>query len=183
MRISRFNARKVAYSGLFLALALIVSLVESALPPIIPVLPYAKVGLSNVVLLACFLLIGPVEGYIVLILRCFLSAVFAANLGSMIWSVPAALVSYTVMVLLYYTKFFSVAGLSVIGGMIHNFIQILVATFVVGASCFYYLPYMLLAGFLAGFVTGIVCHFIVISMKDRLKINNLKSEEYRREER
>lgn len=181
MKLSRFTSRKIALSGLFLALALIVSLIESSLPPIIPALPYAKIGFGNIVLLACFMLIGPVEGYIVLILRCFLSSVFAANMASLIWSMPAAFVSYTVMVLLYKTKIFSTTGLSIIGGMFHNFVQILVATLVIGSSCFYYLPYMLLAGFLAGFVTGIVCHYIVIVLKDKYVIDNYKSVEYFRE--
>lgn len=183
MKLSRFTSRKVAYSGLFLALALIVSLIENALPPIIPALPYAKIGLSNIVLLACFLLIGPIEGYVVLILRCFLSSVFAANMSSMIWSLPAALVSYTIMVILYYTKIFSTCGLSIIGGMIHNLIQIVVASFVVSSSCYFYLPYMLLAGFLAGFVTGIICHFVYESFKNKFSIKNIKSEEYVREVR
>ena len=64
---AKFNAKKVAIAGLFLALALIVSLIESYLPPIIPVLPYAKIGLGNVVLLACFLCLGVWEGYVVLV--------------------------------------------------------------------------------------------------------------------
>ena len=45
-------SRRIALSGLFLALALIVSLVESLIPPVVPALPYAKLGLGNVVLLA-----------------------------------------------------------------------------------------------------------------------------------
>ena len=97
---SKFTTRRVALCGLFLALALIVSLIESYIPPIIPALPYAKIGLGNVVLLACFLLLGVWEGYIVLVLRCVLSAVFAANTASLIWSLPSALVAYTLMVLL-----------------------------------------------------------------------------------
>ena len=51
-------SRRLALSGLFLALALIVSLIENLIPPIVPALPYAKLGLGNVVLLACFLLVG-----------------------------------------------------------------------------------------------------------------------------
>ena len=112
---SKFTTRRVALCGLFLALALIVSLIESYIPPIIPALPYAKIGLGNVVLLACFLLLGVWEGYIVLVLRCVLSAVFAANTASLIWSLPSALVAYTLMVLLSKTRLFSTCGLSIVG--------------------------------------------------------------------
>ena len=80
----KFTTRRVALCGLFLSLALIVSLIASYIPPIIPALPYAKIGLGNVVLLACFLLLGVLEGYIVLVLRCVLSAVFAENTARLI---------------------------------------------------------------------------------------------------
>lgn len=153
-----------------LALALIVSLVESYIPPIVPVLPYAKLGLGNVVLLACFLLVGVFEGYAVLVLKCLLSAVFAGNFSMLIWSLPSALVAYTAMVLLSKTKIFSTTGLSIAGGMLHNFTQILVATIVVGTSVFFYLPYMLLAGGIAGLVTGIVCHFAVEGLKSKIAL-------------
>ncbi len=160
------GVKKVALSGIMLALALIVSLVESMIPPIVPMLPYAKLGLTNVVLLACFLLVGVWEGYIVLVIKCVLSAVYAGNVSMLLWSLPSALVAYTVMVLLSKTKIFSITGLSVAGGMLHNFTQIVVATAVVGKSVFFYLPYMLLAGGVAGLLTGIICHFAVKGVKD-----------------
>ncbi len=177
---SRFTTRRVAYGGLFLALALIVSLVESYIPPIIPALPYAKIGLGNVVLLACFLLLGVWEGYIVLVLRCVLSAIFAANAASLIWSLPSALVAYTLMVLLYRMRLFSTCGLSIAGGITHNLMQICIASIVVSNGVFLYLPYMMLAGALAGFVTGVLCHFVVAALKGRLSVD-LGQYEYHRE--
>lgn len=178
MRMSTFTAKRIALSGLFLALALIVGLIENLLPPIIPALPYAKLGLGNVVLLACFLLVGVWQGYIVLLLRCFLSAVFAANFSQMLWSVPAALVAYTAMVLMSKSEFFSTTGVSVAGAMLHNAMQILVATLVIGESVLVYLPYMLVAGFVAGFATGIVCHFVVEGLKNKTRLPSVKNEEY-----
>ena len=177
---TRLSTKRVALCGLFLALALIVSLIESFIPPIIPALPYAKIGLGNVVLLACFLLLGVWEGYIVLVLRCLLNAVFAANMASLIWSLPSALVAYTIMVLLAKTHMFSICGLSVAGGIVHNLVQICVASIVVSSGVFAYLPYMMLAGAIAGFVTGILCHFIVVSLKDKLNVK-VDSYEYHRE--
>ncbi|MBQ9276367.1 MAG: Gx transporter family protein, partial [Clostridia bacterium] len=58
MRLTSFTAKRIALSGIFLALALIVGVLENLLPPIVPALPYAKLGLGNVVLLACFLRVG-----------------------------------------------------------------------------------------------------------------------------
>ena len=153
--------KKIALSGLFLALALIVSLLESLLPPIVPALPYAKLGLGNVVLLMCFVLVGVREGYCVLLLRCLLAAVFAGNFSSLMWSVPAALAAYTAMYLLYKTRFFSTVALSAVGGMVHNAVQMAVGIGVAGSAVAAYLPYMLVAGGVAGVATGIVCHFVL----------------------
>lgn len=160
----KLDTKKVALSGILLAFALILSLLENMLPPIVPALPYAKIGLGNIVLLACFFLVGVGEGYIVLVLKCVLAALFSGNMSMLIWSLPAALTAYTAMVLLAKTKLFSVTGLSMAGGMLHNLMQILVATLVVGTSVFYYLPYMLLAGGIAGFVTGVGCHFALYAV-------------------
>ena len=178
MRLTSFTAKRIALSGIFLALALIVGVLENLLPPIVPALPYAKLGLGNVVLLACFLLVGVWQGYVVLILRCFLTAVFSGNFSAMLWSVPAALVAYTAMVLLSRSEFFSTTGVSVAGAMLHNAMQILVATIIVGQSVVVYLPYMLVAGFIAGFVTGIVCHFVVEGLKNKTVLPSVKNEEY-----
>ena len=153
--------KKIALSGLFLALALIVSLLESLLPPIVPALPYAKLGLGNVVLLMCFVLVGVREGYCVLLLRCLLAAVFAGNFSSLMWSVPAALAAYTAMYLLYKTRLFSTVALSAVGGMVHNAVQMAVGIGVAGSAVAAYLPYMLVAGGVAGVATGIVCHFVL----------------------
>lgn len=153
--------KRIALSGLFLALALIVSLIENLIPPVIPALPYAKLGLGNVILLACFLLVGVGEGCVVLVLKCFFAALFSGNFSMLIWSLPAAAVAYAAMVLLSRTRLFSVTGLSVAGGMLHNMTQILVSMAVVGEAVVAYMPYMLLAGGLAGVVTGVICHFVV----------------------
>lgn len=175
----RLSAKRVALAGIFLALALIVSLIENVIPPLIPALPYAKIGLGNIVLLACFLMLGAVDGYVVLILRCFLNAVFAGNIASMAWSLPSALVAYMVMVILCKSKFFSVCGVSVVGGTMHNLVQILISMILVGSGVVVYLPYMALAGALAGFVTGIVCYFITKAISPRLSFG--KEYVYKRE--
>ena len=164
--------KKIALSGLFLALALIVSLLESLLPPIVPALPYAKLGLGNVVLLMCFVLVGVREGYCVLLLRCLLAAVFAGNFSSLMWSVPAALAAYTAMYLLYKTRFFSTVALSAVGGMVHNAVQMAVGVGVAGSAVAVYLPYMLVAGGVAGVATGIVCHFVLaVAERGNLAVN------------
>lgn len=163
----KIDTRKIARCALMLAASLIISLIENMLPPLVPVLPYAKLGLSNVVLLACFLTVGFKEGFLVLILRCLLNAVFSGNYSALLWSVPSSLASYILMAFMIRLKIFSVAATSATGGMTHNLTQILVAAAIIGDSVFLYLPYMLVLGGLAGLFTGVCCHFC-LATADRL---------------
>lgn len=158
---------KIAKLGLFLAIALILSLVENMLPPLLPILPYAKLGLSNVVLLATLLILGVSEGYIVLLLKCLLMAVFSGNFSVLLWSLPAGFVAFSTMTILRSLKIFSVPGMSVAGGIMHNVVQIIVASLIIGKSVYVYLPYMMLAGGVAGFFTGIACHFLVLALNKK----------------
>ncbi|HKL94784.1 MAG TPA: Gx transporter family protein [Clostridia bacterium] len=150
-----------------MAVALIVSLVENMLPPLMPILPYAKLGLSNVVLLAVLMLFGIPEGYLILVLKCVIIAVFSGNFSILLWSLPAGLLAFSTMVLLKNLKIFSITGMSVAGGIVHNVVQILVASYIIGKSVFIYLPYMMLAGGLAGLFTGICCHFLVVAINKK----------------
>lgn len=156
---------KIAKLGLFLAIALILSLVENLLPPLLPILPYAKIGLSNVVLLAILLILGIPEGYLVLVLKCLLMAVFSGNFSVLLWSLPAGLVAFSTMAILRQLKIFSTTGMSAAGGIVHNVVQIVVASILIGKSVYVYLPYMMLAGGLAGLFTGICCHFLVKTLR------------------
>lgn len=159
--MKKYPAKKVALAGLFLAHALIVSLLESLIPPLVPALPYAKLGLANAVLLACFLLVGAGEGFVVLLLKCLLAAVFSGNFAALAWSVPASLAAYAVMIAMCKARIFSITAVSAVGGAVHNAVQIAVGMAAAGAAVAVYLPYMLLAGAVAGVVTGVLCHFAV----------------------
>ncbi len=169
--MSEKKSARVAKLGLLLAVTLILALVENMLPPVIPVLPYAKVGFSNLAILAVLLLFGVREGYLILSLKCLLVAVFSGNYVALLWSVPAGFISFSVMVALRYCKIFSITGISAAGGITHNFVQIVVASIVVGKSVFFYLPYMILAGSVAGVFIWICCHLLIVSIqKTSIKI-------------
>ena len=61
------------------------------------------------------------------------------------------------MLLLKKTKKFSVYGVSVAGGVSHNIGQILVAIVVLNNKLImYYLPFLLIAGVVAGIATGML---------------------------
>lgn len=174
MKTKKISVKKIANLGLMLAVSLIISLIENALPPLVPIMPYAKLGLGNVILLFCFLLIGVWEGYLLLVLRCLFTAVFSGNYAALLWAFPAGLIAYTVMALMISCKKFSVPATSAMGGMLHNFVQILVASVIIGGSVFYYLPYMLVIGALCGLFTGFVCHFVSLAVCGKFGLKNYR---------
>ena len=170
------TAKKIANVGLLLAVALIVSLVENMLPPLVPVMPYAKLGLGNVVLLFCFLLVGWREGGLILILRCVLMAVFSGNYVALLWSLPSGIVAYCIMIFMIKSKLFSVPATSAMGAMAHNFTQIIIASVIIGNSVFGYLPYMLLLGGLCGLFTGLACHYLSLALGGKFGLKEYTSK-------
>lgn len=170
MKNSR-RLHELARLGVLLAFALIISIIESYIPPVVPVLPYAKLGLANVVVFATFIICGVWQGYAVLLLKCLLGAVFAGNLSMVIYSIPAGVLSYTLIILLFQTRFFGVTMLSVLSAIVHNLVQLAVATAVVGKSVWIYLPYLALAGAVAGLVTGVALHYLIKMLPPKVLVD------------
>lgn len=157
------SVRRIVRLALFTAVALIMSLVESALPPLLAFAPGAKMGLSNVVTVLAFILLGYSDAYIVLVLRCVLGSVFGGNIAALMYSLPAGLISLTVQILLYRFLFpkVSLMGISFCGAVLHNVVQITVACLIASTNLFALLPLMLLASVIAGLFVGIVAYFVI----------------------
>ena len=77
--------RRIALLSLFTAIALILSLVDSALPPLLPV-PGVRLGLANVVTLILLFAVRSRDAFLVLILRIILASVFAGQGMSFLYS-------------------------------------------------------------------------------------------------
>ena len=131
---------RVAYFGVFTALALIFSYVETLIPINFGI-PGVKLGLANLVIVIALYKMKLTEVYLLSVVRVLLSG----------------FLSLTVMALLKKSKGFSVMGISVAGGVFHNVGQLIVAMLVVETfSVSYYFPVLLVAGLITGLVIGIV---------------------------
>ena len=158
---------KVAYLGIFLALALICSYVESLIPFYFGI-PGVKLGLTNVVIVLLLYCVGTKEAFCVSVLRIVLAGFLFGNMFSILYSLAGGVLSFLVMVLLKRTGKFSVLPVSVSGGIFHNIGQIAVAALVVeNYNIFYYLPVLLIAGFLTGFLIGIAAKETIVRVGDR----------------
>ena len=148
------KAITVALYGLLIALAMVLSFVETMIPIPIPV-PGIKLGLANLVTVVGLYLIG-IPGTIALI-RIVLVGLSFGNPYSMIYGLSGSFLSLFVMAVLKKTGKLSQVSISVLGGIAHNIGQITFAAVIVQTpGVFYYLPFLLAAGCIAGTLIGIV---------------------------
>lgn len=153
--------RKIAFLGLSITLAMILSFVESQIP-VFTTIPGMKVGLPNLVMVFLLYRAGWKETVIVSLIRAFLVALLFGNLQSLIFSISGAVLSLTGMILLKKTGLFSPIAVSVTGGVLHNVGQIIAACLWTGTvQIAYYLPALLVSGVCAGIAIGLIAGFLL----------------------
>ena len=159
-RVSGLN-RKVAYYGIFAALAILMGYVESAIPMPVPI-PGFKLGLSNIVVLLCMYVMGVKEGFYISIVRVIISALLFRGFVGLWYSMAGAVLSYAVMAFLIRFKSVSAIGISVAGGVAHNIGQIIVAVIILGRGVVIYLvPVLMISGVVTGIIIGIITKYCV----------------------
>ena len=147
---------KVAYFGVFTALALIFSYVETLIPINFGI-PGVKLGLANLIIVIALYTMRLREVYLLSIVRVLLSGFIFGNYFSIIYSLAGGLLSLTVMAVFKRKDGFSIMGISIAGGVFHNVGQLIVAMLVVETfSVAYYVPVLLIAGMITGLLIGIV---------------------------
>ena len=159
--------KKVAYLGLFLGLGLVCSYLES-LVPIGFGIPGIKLGLTNVVVILLMYCIGAKEALVISLLRIFLIG-FLFNPASILFSLAGGLLSFILMYLMKRTNLFKCLSVSLVGGISHNIGQIIVASVIVeNYNILFYIPVLLVAGIITGFLIGIVSQEIIIRLENSI---------------
>lgn len=147
---------RTAYFGVFTALALIFSYVETLIPIQLGI-PGAKLGLANLVVVIVLYKMDWKEALLLSVVRIVLSGFLFGNLFSIIYSLAGGILSLAVMAAIRKDKGFSVIGVSMAGGVCHNIGQLIVAMIVVQTyQVGYYLPVLLIAGLATGMLIGVI---------------------------
>ncbi len=155
------SAKKMAYFGMFVALAFIFSYVE-AIFPISIAIPGIKLGLANIVVLIVLYAYGSKEAFAISIVRIILIALTFSNTFTMIYSLAGGLLSWATMSLFKRWDKFSIIGVSVVGGVSHNIGQLFVAALLIQtSSLIYYLPVLIIGGIVTGVIIGILSKSIL----------------------
>ena len=140
--------------ALLVAVALIFSYVEILLP--LPIfLPGMKAGLANVVTLFVLYRLSLRDAVLCSVLRILLASLLFGSVVSLAYSLAGAACSLLGMHLA--RKWFSPVGVSVIGGVLHNLGQLMVAICLVQTTALgWYFPLLLLFGISAGILVGVL---------------------------
>ncbi len=162
------KVRNLTRCALFASVALIIFIVESHIPPIIPV-PGFKLGLANVVTLAAMYVLGRKEAFWILTVRIILGNMFSGQLMSMLYSFCGGYLCFGITALLK-NRFGSntVWALGVIGAIFHNIGQTLCAYFFFeSGAIFYYGAVLCLAAVVTGIFTGLCAQFTIKYFKEK----------------
>lgn len=173
------KARKVALTGMLLALALVLSYLESFLTPLLGLMPAMKLGLSNVVVMFALLMLGRSTALTLAVLKAlfaFLTRGATAGLLSLCggvcsWAVLATLLALPLPVTGY--------QFSVCGAIAHNIGQLAAACVVVGsAMALGYAPVLLVSSLATGFCTCLISKIIFPALQRIFSMKNVKKNPF-----
>lgn len=163
MRSQDSPARRLTLCAVLIALALGLSLIDTAVSSLLAFIPGFKLGLANIVSLFALGAMGLPWALLVSAARCFLGAVFAGQTTMFLFSILGALGSLLVMRLLI--RRLSIVKVSTAGGICHNLMQLVAAgIFTATPSLIYYLPVLICLGTITGFCLGILCALVFIRL-------------------
>lgn len=163
---------KMIFLSLLVSIGLALSVLESTIPlPII--VPGAKLGLSNMVILVTLIVFGFKEGLIVGILKSIVLVLVTGSISSLFYSLSGAILSCIAMYIAYkyFLNIFSLIGVSIFGAVAHNFAQVTVAVLMMSNSRIYsYLPVLLLTSLFTGYFVGLSSTYISKNLEKSFKI-------------
>ena len=167
------KTQRLVIVSLFFAVALIIAVVESSLPPIPGTIPGVKFGFSNIAVMYVLFFVGKKEAYAVAIMK----AVFVFSTRGFVaatLSLTGGLLSITVMVLLLliFKDKISYLVLSISGAVFHNIGQLVAVSLIyTNFYLLYYFPVLLVAGVIAGVATATLLK-VIMPVFQRLRLNN-----------
>ena len=159
-RSTSSKTKRVAIASMFAALALIFSYIEVLIPLPVPI-PGVKIGIANLVIIIALYRLNFKYAFTINMVRIVIAGLLFSGVFGMIYSFAGGILSIIVMYLLYRTKKFSMVGVSMAGGVMHNLGQLLTACLIMETpSLMSYFPVLLFSGLVSGIVIGIVAYFV-----------------------
>lgn len=157
----REKTRRIALSGLLVALMLVLGYIESLIP-VMPGVPGVKLGLSNGVLIFAIYMLDIPTAFALMVVKVVLSGLMFSGVSAMIYAFAGGLLSMIVMALLSRVKGAHVVTVSMMGGVFHNVGQVAAAMITLGTpSLLYYMAILMGVGLLTGAATGVAANVVM----------------------
>lgn len=166
-RDSKNQARKVAFSGMLFALAIVLSVIEGIVTPALGLPPGIKPGLANIVVMYALFTMGAGQAAMLVMLKSFF-VFLTRGAAAAALSLAGGFCSLLIMLLLLWgtRKQASYLILSVAGAITHNMGQLAMAALWLGtAVSFAYTPVLILAGIGMGTVTSLTLKAILPTLQ------------------
>ena len=159
------KTKKLVTLAVTISVAMILSFVESRIPAFVAI-PGVKVGLANIAVIFALYKMGWREAIVVSVIRVLLVALLFGSVVSLAYSIAGAVISLSLMILLKKLGIFTEVAVSVVGGITHNIGQILIAFLLLETKVvFYYLPFLLVSGVIAGIAVGVASALLIKRIK------------------
>lgn len=138
------------------AFSLIIYVLESEIPPIVPI-PGVKLGLANVITLFAMSTIGVYNAFIVLMIKIFLGSLFTGTVVSFAYSFFGGMFCFIAEWLMHkIVSHEQLWAISITGAIFHNIGQIAVATVLLGTEkIIWYLAVLIPVAIITGAFTGV----------------------------
>ena len=164
-RTNREMTRRVAVSGLLIAMMLVLGYVESLIPAVSGV-PGIKLGLSNGVLIFAVYMLDLPTAWVLMVLKVTLSGLLFGGFNTIMYALAGGVLSMIAMSLLSRVRGMHPVTVSMAGGVSHNVGQVLVAIAVLGTQqLYYYMAVLVVVGAACGALTGICADSVMKHLK------------------
>ncbi|WP_239253504.1 flavinylation system FAD exporter subunit EetB [Listeria ilorinensis] len=171
--------KRLVYIALLAAQAVVLSLVERAIPSPFTFAPGAKLGLANVITCISLYTLSAKDTFMIICIRLVLSTLLGGTLSTFLYSAAGAILSFLGMwaVQKLGPKRVSIIGVSVTGGVMHNVGQLVVASWVAQSwTVMGYLPVLSFIGILTGIAIGIAANYLLQNVQTLRNFFELKEK-------
>lgn len=161
--------KKYALIIILVTNAIVISFLESFIPIPVPV-PGVKLGLGNIITMIAISFLGLSDVIFIVVVRCFVVAILTRGVMMLAFSLSGGILSALVMWVLFkkLPAVFTVKGISVIGAIVHNTAQVLVASLILGqVVVMFYLPVLLISSIVTGLITGSIGELAINEIREK----------------
>lgn len=156
------------YTAILAAIAVVFSIIENTFPPILPMIPAAKIGLANLITVICLFSLPNKYTIQMLTIRLLVATFLLGTASTFLYSLSGSILSFCAMLIVKQLgpNKVSIIGISSVGGFFHNVGQLIVACIIAQSwSIMLYLPILSIIGLLTGLFNGICGNFLLIKTK------------------